>query len=115
MNKLKATYIGKVLLAALMVVGCSLSTFAQESPKEEDYCRIMRVRALEDIRLEVGGSFTLANSNVEVSYRRAYVFIVENPTSTRQFIRKFALRLLEILGPGYEDGELYFAQRVELT
>jgi len=108
-------YFGQVLLAALMVVGFNLSSTAQESPKEEDYFKIMRVSAPEGTLLEVGGLVTLPNGNLGVSTRRGDVFIVENPTSPRPFFRKFASGLHEILGLAYKDGHFYLAQRGELT
>ena len=115
MNRFKDNYIGKLLLAALVVVGFNLSTTAQESPKEEDYFKIMRVSAPEGTLLEVGGLVTLPNGNLGVSTRRGDVFIVENPTSPRPYFRKFASGLHEILGLAYKDGHLYLAQRGELT
>lgn len=115
MNRLKNNYIGKLLLAALVVVGFNLSAIAQESPKEEDYFKIMRVSSPEGTLLEVGGLVTLPNGNLGISTRRGDVFIVENPTSPRPFFRKFASGLHEILGLAYKDGHLYLAQRGELT
>ena len=115
MNRLKNNYIGKLLLAALMVAGFNLSAIAQESPKEEDYFKIMRVSSPEGTLLEVGGLVTLPNGNLGISTRRGDVFIVENPTSPRPFFRKFASGLHEILGLAYKDGHLYLAQRGELT
>jgi hypothetical protein len=115
MNKLKNNYIGKLLLAMLVVAGFNLSATAQESPKEEDYFKIMRVSSPEGTLLEVGGLVTLPNGNLGISTRRGDVFIVENPTSPRPFFRKFASGLHEILGLAYKDGHLYLAQRGELT
>lgn len=116
MNRLKNKYsIGQLLCALLMTVGFSLSSQAQESPKEEDYFKILKVSAPEGTLLEVGGLVTLPNGNLGVSTRRGDVFIVENPTSPRPFFRKFASGLHEILGLAYKDGHLYLAQRGELT
>lgn len=115
MNSIKKNYIGQMLLAAFMVVGFNLSSIAQESPKEEDYFKIMKVSAPEGTLLEVGGLVTLPNGNLGVSTRRGDVFIVENPTSPRPYFRKYASGLHEILGLAYKDGHLYLAQRGELT
>lgn len=88
---------------------------AQESPKEEDFFKIMRVTAPEGTLLEVGGLTVLPNGDLGVATRRGDVFIVENPTSPKPFFRKFASGLHEILGLHYEDGAFYMAQRGELT
>ncbi|WP_425638654.1 c-type cytochrome [Algoriphagus yeomjeoni] len=88
---------------------------AQESPKEEDFFKIMRVTAPEGTLLEVGGMTVLPNGDLGVATRRGDVFIVENPTSSKPFFRKFASGLHEILGLHYEDGAFYMAQRGELT
>jgi len=90
-------------------------TFAQESPKEEDFFSIMRVPAPEGTILEVGGLVTLPSGDLGISTRRGDVYIVENPTSARPYFRKFASGLHEILGLAYKDGSLYCAQRGELT
>jgi len=88
---------------------------AQETPKEEDFFKIMKVRMPEGPVLEVGGLVTLPNGDLGISTRRGDVFIVENPTSNRPYFRKFATGLHEILGLAYKDGALYVAQRGELT
>ena len=90
--------------------------FAQaESPKEDDYFKIMRVSAPEGIILEVGGLVTLPNGNLGVTTRRGDVFIVENPTSLKPKFVKFASGLHEVLGIAYKNGSLYCVQRGELT
>ncbi|WP_257670424.1 c-type cytochrome [Parapedobacter tibetensis] len=104
------------LVAALAIALTSvLSLSAQESPKEEDYFRIRKVRTPEGIILEVGGLTMLPNGNLGVSTRRGDVYIIENPTSSNPYFRKFASGLHEILGLAYKDGALYCAQRGELT
>ncbi|WP_316814630.1 c-type cytochrome [Pedobacter nyackensis] len=90
-------------------------TQAQETPKEEDFFKIMKVRMPEGPVLEVGGLVTLPNGDLGISTRRGDVFIVENPTSNRPYFRKFATGLHEILGIAYKDGAIYVAQRGELT
>ncbi|WP_194973951.1 c-type cytochrome [Aquiflexum lacus] len=89
--------------------------FAQESPMEEDYYKIMKVSSPEGTLLEVGGLVMLPNGHLAVATRRGDVFIVENPTSPRPYFRKFASGLHEILGLVYKDGSFYCAQRGELT
>ncbi|WP_285058261.1 c-type cytochrome [Pedobacter ginsengisoli] len=101
---------------AMLALSFSFSTgFAQETPKEEDFYKINKVKTPEGTILEVGGLVTLPNGNLGVSTRRGEVFIVENPTSNRPYFRKFASGLHEILGLAYKDGALYCAQRGELT
>lgn len=104
----------KTVLLAVFVFGGS-SVFAQETPKEEDFFKIMKVATPEGIILEVGGLVNLPNGDLGISTRRGDVFIVENPTSSRPYFRKFASGLHEILGLAYKDGAFYCAQRGELT
>ncbi len=99
----------------LLPLIAQLPAQAQETPKEEDYFRIMKMSAPEGTLLEVGGLAVLPNGDLGVSTRRGDVFIVENPTSRRPFFRKFASGLHEILGLVYKNGSLYCAQRGELT
>ncbi|KLT66027.1 c-type cytochrome [Pedobacter sp. BMA] len=101
---------------AILALGFSFSAaFAQETPKEEDFFRINKVRVPEGPILEVGGLVTMPNGDLAVSTRRGEVFIVENPTSARPYWRRFAYGLHEILGIVYKNGALYVAQRGELT
>ena len=88
---------------------------AQETPKEEDYFKILRVSTPEDVMLEVGGLVVLPNGDLGISTRRGDIYISENPTGPRPHFRKFATGLHEVLGLAYKDGNLYCAQRGELT
>lgn len=105
----------KTLTLSAVALGMSLSLFAQESPKEEDFFKILKVPAPEGTLLEVGGLTMLPNGNLGVATRRGDVFIVENPTAARPYFRKFASGLHEILGLAYHEGSLYMVQRGELT
>jgi len=104
----------KSILIVLLSFGTIL-TFAQETPKEEDFYKIVKLPAPEHVLLEVGGLVTLPNGNLGVSTRRGDVYIVENPTSAKPYFKKFASGLHEILGLAYKDGAFYAAQRGELT
>ena len=88
---------------------------AQETPKEEDFYKVSKVRIPEGPILEVGGLVTMPNGDLGISTRRGEVYIVENPTSSSPYFRKFASGLHEILGLAYKNGALYCAQRGELT
>lgn len=103
-------------IPAIMVLCLAVNTVqAQETPKEEDFFRISRVSTPEGTLLEVGGLVTLPNGNLAVSTRRGDIYIIENPTSTQPYLKKFASGLHEILGLVYKDGSFYCAQRGELT
>lgn len=104
----------KVLMIALSMA-FQIPVTAQESAKEEDYFRIMRIPVPEGIILEVGGLAVLPNGDLGVTTRRGDIFIVENPLSSRPYFRKFASGLHEVLGLAYKNGALYCAQRGELT
>lgn len=98
------------------LTGMSQHASAQaESPKEDDFFKIMKVPAPEGTILEVGGLCTLPNGSLAVTTRRGDIFMVENPTSQHPFFRKFASGLHEVLGAAYKDGALYVVQRGELT
>ncbi|TBO40976.1 c-type cytochrome [Pedobacter kyonggii] len=101
---------------AILALSFSFTTvFAQETPKEEDFFKINKVRVPEGPILEVGGLITLPNGDLGISTRRGEVYIVENPTSAKPYWRRFAYGLHEILGIAYKNGAFYVAQRGELT
>ncbi|NII85471.1 MULTISPECIES: hypothetical protein [unclassified Pedobacter] len=101
---------------AILALSFSFTTvFAQETPKEEDFFKINKVRVPEGPILEVGGLVTLPNGDLGISTRRGEVYIVENPTSAKPYWRRFAYGLHEILGIAYKNGAIYVAQRGELT
>ncbi|MEX2233054.1 MAG: c-type cytochrome [Cyclobacteriaceae bacterium] len=97
----------------MLVLG--MWSMAQEIPKEEDFFKITQVPSPEAALLEVGGLTMMPSGNLALSTRRGDIFIVENPTSTRPYFRKFASGLHEVLGLVYKDGAFYCAQRGELT
>lgn len=112
MKRIQKLY--KTILFAAFALGLN-TAWSQETPKEEDFFKIMKVATPEGIILEVGGLVSLPNGNLGVSTRRGDIFIVENPTSSRPYFRKFASGLHEILGLAYKNGSFYCAQRGELT
>ena len=99
----------------LSLLSFAAPAFSQESAKEEDFFKIYKVRSPEGNILEVGGLCTLPNGDLAVTTRRGDVFIVENPTGSRPYFRKFASGLHEVLGVEYKNGSLYVVQRGELT
>ncbi|MCX2573060.1 hypothetical protein [Pedobacter sandarakinus] len=101
---------------AILALGFSFSvSYAQETPKEEDFFKVSKVRVPEGPILEVGGLVTLTNGDLALSTRRGEVYVVENPTSAKPYWRRFAYGLHEILGIAYKNGALFVAQRGELT
>ncbi|HCN84624.1 MAG TPA: hypothetical protein DIT07_13540, partial [Sphingobacteriaceae bacterium] len=84
-------------------------------PKEEDFFRILTVNSPQGTLLEVGGLTMLPNGDLGISTRRGDIYVVENPSSTRPYFRKFASGLHEVLGLAYKDGAFYCVQRGELT
>ncbi|QTE46423.1 MULTISPECIES: c-type cytochrome [Mucilaginibacter] len=110
----KGTFLFTLIIIALL--SDIKNTFAQaESPKEDDFFKIMKVPAPEGTILEVGGLCTLPNGTLAVTTRRGDIFMVENPTGQHPFFRKFASGLHEVLGAAWKDGALYVVQRGELT
>ncbi|WP_236973482.1 DUF7133 domain-containing protein [Membranihabitans maritimus] len=87
-------------------------------PKEEDYYQIQTLEIPQDIILEVGGLTLLPNGKLAVCTRRGEVWVVSNPY--RKYGEKphyslFAQGLHEPLGLSYHDGDIFVAQRQELT
>ena len=113
----KNNYTGLIIVfwMVAILVTAEFSLQAQESAKEEDFFRIMKVSSPEGTLLEVGGLCTLPNGDLAVTTRRGDVYIVENPTSRNPRFRKFASGLHEVLGVAYKNGALYCVQRGELT
>ncbi|MDZ7689964.1 MAG: hypothetical protein U5K69_02220 [Balneolaceae bacterium] len=101
-----------VLIVLLTITG---TVFAQSEPSEDDYFPIADVTSPEEYLLEIGGMTTLPNGNLAVATRRGDIFVVENPSSSNPYFRKFATGLHEVLGLAYKDGALYCSQRGELT
>lgn len=102
-------------LAVLFLFAAAIPVLAQNTPAEDDYFKIADVISPEEHLLEVGGLAVLPNGNLGVATRRGDIFIVENPTSSNPYFRRFATGLHEVLGLAYKDGALYCAQRGELT
>lgn len=107
----------KTLIKICTLLTCITSVaFAQKSePTENDYYKIIKVPIPEGIVLEVGGMAKMPNGDMAVSTRRGDVYIVENIYSATPNFRKFASGLHEILGLAIKDGNIYVAQRGELT
>lgn len=84
-------------------------------PTEDAYYRIVKIPVPEGVVLEVGGLCPLPNGSIAASTRRGDVWVIEDPNSGQPNYRKFASGLHEILGLAYKEGNLYCAQRGELT
>lgn len=115
MKNIRKDYLYRFLLLLGIVFFYETSSIAQNTPTEEDFFKIETVVSPEGVVLEVGGLVMLSNGDLGVSTRRGDIYIIENPTSTRPYFRKFASGLHEVLGLAYKDGALYCAQRGELT
>ncbi|MBC7922883.1 MAG: auracyanin family protein [Ferruginibacter sp.] len=91
---------------------------ATRTQKEEDFYTIHTLPIPEGISLEIGGMAFLPNDALAVATRHGEVWTITNPYmkngSLPQY-RLFAQGLHEALGLNYVGGELYVAQRPELT
>lgn len=103
------------LMALMSILLTTITVMAQESPKEEDFFKILKVPAPEGALLEVGGLTRLPDGTLGVATRRGDVFLVANPTSKTPHWTKYAYGLHELLGLTYHEGSLYTVQRGELT
>jgi cytochrome c551/c552 len=98
-----------------LVFFISSTVIAQEAPSEDDFFKITPVLSPQDAMLEVGGLAVMPDGNLALATRRGDIYIVENPTSTKPYFRKYASGLHEVLGLVYKDAAFYCAQRGELT
>ncbi|MDR6944722.1 c-type cytochrome [Mucilaginibacter pocheonensis] len=120
MNYTLKRLVNKAALFTILIACALLShvtdIFAQaESPKEDDFFKIMTVPVPEDVILEVGGLCLIPDGSLAVTTRRGDIFMVENPTSQHPVFHKFASGLHEVLGAVWKNDALYVAQRGELT
>ena len=117
MKKHTINKVSRVVFSFAFALVMQLS-FAQKSPKEEDYYIITTVPTPEGVKVEGGGVVALPDGSVAVCTRRGDVWIIENPAmenGSQAVFKKFAQGLHEPLGLAYKDGALYTAQRGELT
>ncbi|MEX2233058.1 MAG: c-type cytochrome [Cyclobacteriaceae bacterium] len=105
----------RLALPTVAITLFSVYAFAQEIPDEADYFPILPVLSPQNALLEVGGLTVMPDGNLALSTRRGDIFIVENPSSSTPYFRKFASGLHEVLGLVYKNGAFYCAQRGELT
>ena len=111
-----------LLLATTLDTTTAHATAPQDTDPDEvtedDYYRLSRVPVPEGVVLEVGGMTTLPSGDLAVATRRGEVWIVKNPYAdgdARPHFTRFAHGLHTALGLAYLDGDLYAAQRGELT
>jgi azurin/glucose/arabinose dehydrogenase len=86
--------------------------------KEEDFYTINTVPIPANVALEVGGMVMLPNDKIAVCTRLGEVWIISNPYSQNGQLPQYTLYahgLHEPLGINYIKGDLYLAQRGELT
>jgi cytochrome c551/c552 len=107
------------LLLNILIVSISMIPYTKKTvanpPTEDDYYKIVKLPMPEGLVMEVGGMTTYPNGDIAVCTRRGDVYIIENPTASIPHFRKFATGLHEALGLVYKEGNLYVAQRGELT
>src|SRR6478735_10920632 len=112
----------RALLSCLLMVTL-LGAKAQTSDttviqKEEDYYTIQTLPIPENVKLEVGGLTLLTNDALAVSTRHGEVWKISNPYMKDGGIPRYSLfaeGMHETLGLNYIRGDLYLAQRSELT
>ena len=86
--------------------------------KEEDFYKLLTLPIPEGVLLEVGGMATMPDGSISVCTRRGDVWMIYNANTSgneRPVYKLFASGLHEPLGLAYKDGDIYVAQRRELT
>jgi len=99
------------MLCCLNSVSWSQTTL----PTEDNYYKIVKIPVPEGIIFEVGGIANMPNGDLAVCTRRGEVWMIENPSSNTPTFHKFATGLHEPLGIAIKNGNVYCAQRGELT
>ena len=99
------------LIAAVL----ALLTLPLASQEEADFYTLEQVSIPEEIKLEVGGMDFLPSGELAVVTRRGEVWIVADPTGESPSYSLFARGLHEPLGLSAHEGDLYVAQRGEVT
>ncbi len=105
----------KYLIISFIYLLATNTAFVQESPKEEDFYKIVTLPVPEGVLLEVGGITMMPNGSLALATRRGDIWIIDSPSSRSPYFKKFASGLHEVLGLMYKDGSFYCAQRGELT
>src|SRR5690606_32314755 len=109
------------LLGAALLAGKSRAVAQPDTAKiqkQEDFYWIHTVPVPEHVSLEVGGMTLFHNDALAVSTRRGEVWVIGNPylkNGRTPDYRLYAQGLHEPLGLNYIRGDLYLAQRTELT
>ena len=107
------------MMAAVMApAAAQVKKDSTDIPKEDDFYQVQTVLIPEGIQLEVGGMAFLPNDKLAVCTRRGEVWIISNPymkDGRPSQYRLFAQGLHEPLGLAYYKGDLYVAQRPQLT
>ena len=101
----------KVLALVLSLLALPLSAQVEEA----DFYTLEKIGIPEAIKLEVGGMAFLPSGELAVVTRRGEVWIVSDPTGAEPSYSLFARGLHEPLGLSAHDGDLYVAQRGEVT
>ena len=99
------------LIAAVL----ALFTLPLPAQEEADFYTLEQVSIPEEIELEIGGMDFLPSGELAVVTRRGEVWIVTDPTGESPAYSLFARGLHEPLGLSAHDGDLYVAQRGEVT
>lgn len=89
-----------------------------QSPKEEDYYKLIEFPIPEHVNLEAGGLELLSNGKLAISTRRGDIFLLDKPFADppeEVEFTKFAGGLHEVLGLTSKGDWLYCTQRCEVT
>jgi hypothetical protein len=104
----------------ILVLSGSLSgtLYADDSPREDDFYRIVQCEVPRDVVLEAGAFEWLDDGRLAVASRRGEIWMIRDPLATAvkagQF-QRFAHGLHEVLGLAERDGWLYVTQRCDVS
>ena len=93
----------------------SLAALPLVAQDEADFYLLEQISIPDEIKLEVGGMDFLPSGELAVVTRRGEVWIIEDPTGSDPSYALFARGLHEPLGLSAHKGDLYVAQRGEVT
>lgn len=113
------SFVLAAVLVGIVLLSLRPSLAIAQTPREEDYYRLIRFPIPEWLVLEVGGLAMQADGRLAISTRRGDIYLLDKPLADPPdavTYAQYAGGLHEVLGLSQEsDGWLYATQRGEVT
>jgi hypothetical protein len=102
---------GQKLLLSVFSVSLWFNSFAAEN----DFYKLTAVPFPKQLKLEISGMAALPDDRMAIAIRKGEIWIAEKLSTGKPVYKNFASGLHEPLGLALHKGDLYTAQRSELT